>query len=333
VVSFADTIEEDLARRDFTVNAVAWHPLREELLDPFGGVSDLERRVLRTVGAPEERFREDYLRILRGLRFAGLFELEIEEATWVALCSLVDHLKELSAERVREELLKVLGADPAPARSLRLYAASGALGVLYPAWEALRSLDSALPGVDRWALSVATAMELPAGRPLLRLVALLRELDRDDVASLLFRLKISNAQTDETAFRATATPLPAPDAEDRAFRRWLSAMQPTRLAALARLELARARAGKRLGGPDRTAEVVASWRRARQVMVGSPPLAVGDLALDGRGLISLGLRPGPDFGRILDTLLDWVLDDPGRNRRDLLEARALELAAGETANG
>jgi tRNA nucleotidyltransferase (CCA-adding enzyme) len=78
---------------------------------------------------------------------------------------------------------------------------------------------------------------------------------------------------------------------------------------------------------------VASWRRARQVRAAAPPLAVGDLALDGRGLISLGLRPGPGFGRILDALLDWVLDDPGRNTRELLAERALELAESDATLG
>jgi len=333
VVSFADTIEEDLARRDFTLNAVAWHPLREQLLDPFGGVGDLGRRILRTVGAPEERFREDYLRILRALRFAGLFDLEVEAGTWTALCALVGHLPVLSAERVREELLKVFDADPEPAHALELYAVSGALAVLYPELDALRGVDSELADVDLWTLSARTTAELPAGRPFLRLAALLRELDGDACAGLLFRLKLSNAQTDETAFRAGAAPLPPSDAEDRNLRRWLSSSGPSRLAALARLDLARARAECRLGGPDRTAAVVSSWRKARQVRSTAPPLAVGDLALDGRGLISLGLPPGPDFGRILDALLDWVLDDPGRNRRELLEAKALELAGSDPADG
>jgi tRNA nucleotidyltransferase (CCA-adding enzyme) len=333
VVSFADTIEEDIARRDFTINAVAWHPLREELLDPFGGGDDLERRVLRTVGTAEDRFREDFLRILRGLRFAGLFDLDIESETWDALCSSVEHLTELSAERIREELLKVLNTDLDPVRALDLYADSGALKVLYPELEALRGVDADLAGVDRWAISVATATELPAGRPLLRLAALLRELDPGDAARLLLRLRLSNAQADECALRVGVAPMPLSDSEDQAFRRWLSETGPTRLAALARLELARARAERRLGGPDRTTAVVASWRRARQVRAGSPPLAVGDLVLDGRGLISLGMRPGPGFGRILDELLDWVLDDPDRNRLDLLEARALELAGRDAADG
>ena len=333
VVSFADTIGEDLARRDFTINAVAWHPLREELFDPFDGLPDLERGVLRTVGAPEERFREDYLRILRALRFAGRFDLSIEAATWDALRALVGHLTALSAERVRDELLKVLNADPEPAQALDLYARSGALRVLYPELDALRGADTALQGVDRWTVSVATAVELPAGRPLLRLAALLRELGPADAAGLLLRLRLSNAHIDETAYQAGADPMPAADEEPRAFRRWLSAVGGLRLAALARLELARARAERRLGGPDRTLDVVASWRRAREVRASAPPLTVGDLALDGRALMSLGLRPGPEFGRILDALLDWVLDDPARNRRETLEARALELAGSDAAHG
>jgi tRNA nucleotidyltransferase (CCA-adding enzyme) len=333
VVSFAETIQEDLARRDFTVNAIAWHPLREELLDPFGGVDDLDRSVLRTVGVPEERFREDYLRILRALRFAGLFGLEIEGATWEALCSLVGHLEALSAERIREELVKVLGADPDPARSLSLYASSGVLQALYPELDALRAEGSELDGVDPWALSVATAAELPAGRPLLRLAALLRELDGHAAAGLLMRLRLSNAQVDETAFRVGADPLPAAHEADRVFRHWLSRVGPSHLAGVARLDLARARAVARLGGQDRTADVVASWRRAREVRAAAPPLAVGDLALDGRGLISLGLKPGPGFGTILGALLEWVLDDPARNRRELLEKRALELAGAEVPRG
>jgi tRNA nucleotidyltransferase (CCA-adding enzyme) len=333
VVRFADTIEQDLARRDFTINAVAWHPLREALFDPFGGAEDLEGGVLRTVGVPEERFREDYLRILRALRFAGLFGLEVEGPTWVALCSLVGHLPSLSAERIREELLKVLGAHPEPGRSLGLYADSGALRVLFPELESLRGSETTIPGVDRWALSVATVDALPVGRPFLRLAALLREADPEPIAALLMRLRLSNAQVNETALLAGAGPLPLPDAGEAVYRRWLSAAGPGRLAGLARLELARARAERRLGAPDRAGDVVASWRRARQARRGAPPLAVGDLALDGRGLIALGLRPGPGFGRILEALLEWVLEDPERNRRALLEARAIELAEVETSRG
>ncbi|MDF2697620.1 MAG: Polynucleotide adenylyltransferase region, partial [Labilithrix sp.] len=258
-VAFADTLQEDLARRDFTINAVAWHPLREVMADPFGGVEDMERRVLRTVGDPRERFREDYLRILRALRFAGIFSLEIEPSTWAALREMTPHLTKLSAERIRDELVKVLEADPAPARALELYGDSGVLTEIYPELEALRA-QPAGDETSRWTLAAASASELPRGRPFLRLAALLRDVPRAGAAALLIRLRFSNAQVDETAYRAAAPPLPGPQAEAASFRRWLSESGSARLAAVARLELARALAERRLGLGDHVATVVASWR-------------------------------------------------------------------------
>ena len=329
VVAFADTLEEDLARRDFTINAVAWHPLREVLADPFHGIADMDRRVLRTVGEPADRFREDYLRILRALRFAGIFSLDIETATWKALRAMTPQLQKLSAERIRDELVKVLDADPAPGRSLELYAESGALAVLYPELEALRHRMAAASATDLWTLAYAAASELARGRPLMRLAALLRDVPRAEAAALLVRLRFSNADADETAYRAAAPALPEPDADPGSFRRWLSSNGAERLAAVARLDLARACAEQRFGLGMRAAAVVGSFRAAKKVLSSRPPLTVGELALDGRDLIGMGLRPGPRFGRILEELLEWVLDDPARNQRPLLEARARELTAGD----
>ncbi len=323
VVAFADRIEEDLARRDFTVNAIAWHPLREELLDPFGGVRDLEAGLLRAVGDPGRRFAEDYLRVLRALRFAGRFELEIEAGTWAALCEATRHLPVLSAERIREELVKVLEADPRPSIALRLYRSSGVVAVLFPE---LGRLGDTEP--DRWDATLRTVDALPVGRPLMRLAALLRTVDVRSAAQVLLRLRLSNAQVDETARRAGAPPLPAAETGEGEVRRWLARVGPERLAAVARLELAAARAGAEDAPMSRTpGEVVAAWRRARAILRDAPPLSVADLQLDGRDLIRLGLRPGPAFGRILDRLLDWVLEDPARNRKELLRERALEEAA------
>jgi len=323
VVSFADRLEDDLGRRDFTINAIAWHPLREDLRDPYGGADDLERGVLRTVGAPDGRFREDYLRILRALRFAGRFGLEIDADTWAAARTLVEHTRSLSAERIRDELLKVLDQDPEPGRALGLYGASGALATLYPELERLRG-RSTPAGVDAWTLSVATVAELPMGRPYLRLAALLREVPPGEAAALLTRLRLSNARIDRTLHLAAAAPMPRPDAPDVDYRRWLSRVGPKRLAALGRLDLARARALASLGlGKDRRAGVAAAWRRARKIRATRPPLEVGDLELDGRGLMALGLKPGPHFGVLLEGLLDWVLEDPERNRKELLVERVL----------
>jgi tRNA nucleotidyltransferase (CCA-adding enzyme) len=320
VVAFADRIEDDLARRDFTVNAIAWHPLRETWLDPFGGVADLESRLLRCVGDPTRRFNEDFLRVLRACRFAGRFGLEIEDATWKAMTAAATSLSTLSAERVREELVKILDADPRPSRALALYTRAGVLDVLYPELAALAEERK-----DVWALTLRSVNRLPIGRPLLRLAALLKGLDPPSVAQVLVRLKLSNAHADETARRAGAPPLPETEASDADVRRWLSRVGGERLAAVARLELARARAGEGMPGVPEAAAVVGAWRRTRGVRATAPPLSVSDLALDGRDLMRLGLRPGPLFGRILQGLLERVLEDPALNRRDRLEAEVMAM--------
>ncbi|HKJ03595.1 MAG TPA: CCA tRNA nucleotidyltransferase, partial [Longimicrobiales bacterium] len=320
VVCFADTVDEDLGRRDFTMNAVAWHPLRNEVRDPFDGLGDLERGVLRAVGVASERFAEDYLRILRAFRFAGRFQVVIEEATWTAACAAVEHLTTLSAERIREELLKILDADRVPSVALELYRRSGAFRVLYPELQAVASRD---PGI--WAALLRAVDHLPPGRPLLRLAALLRGLPPRDAAQILTRMKLSNAQVDEVARRAAAPPLPDAGASGADVRRWLSAVGRERVSAVARLELARARTG----GAVSPETVVAAWRGCRKVLAQAPPLEVRDLAVDGRDLIRMGLRPGPRFGTLLEELLAWVLDDPARNEPELLLARARRLAGDE----
>jgi len=320
VVAFADRIEDDLARRDFTVNAIAWHPLRKVWLDPYGGVADLESRRLRCVGDPDRRFSEDFLRVLRACRFAGRFGLEIEDATWRAMTAAAPSLSALSAERIREELVKILDADPHPSRALALYTTAHVLDVLYPELAALAEERK-----DVWALTLRSVNRLPRGRPLLRLAALVRGLDAPSVAQLVVRLRLSNAQADEIARRAGAPPLPGTEASEADVRRWLSGVGVERLAAVARLELARARAGAGMPGIPPASAVVAAWRRTRDILATAPPLTLSDLALDGRDLMRMGLRPGPLFGRVLQGLLERVLDDPGLNRRDRLEAEVLTM--------
>jgi tRNA nucleotidyltransferase (CCA-adding enzyme) len=199
VVEFAQTIDEDLARRDFTFNAIAWHPIHDEIRDPYGGLDDLRRALLRTVGEPAERLAEDYLRVLRALRFAGHFVLEIEPATWDALCAAVPRLGTLSVERVREELFKVLGRTWHASAALRLYAASGVLRALYPELDGLVGVELPGPSLpapgaapagaapaaaaatsgtaadadDAWRRSLRAVDALPPTRPLLRMTALL----------------------------------------------------------------------------------------------------------------------------------------------------------------
>ena len=337
-VSFSDTVEEDLERRDFTINAVAWHPLTGELRDPHGGVPDLRDGVLRTVGDPRERFREDRLRVLRALRFAGRFGLRIDADTWAAARESAPELVHLSAERVREELLKVLREVEPPSTSLRLYATSGALAALYPELAATVGVDDG--GEDVWTHLLRAVDAMPHGRILLRLAALLHDVgkprtraggdstvDFPDHATagaalargLTTRLKFSNADRDRmTHLVAQHEDLPAAAAPAPEVRRWLRRVGSEHVHDLLRLEDANAR-GRPHPDPDRLREVEALRRRADAILREGAALEIGDLAIGGAELRALGIPAGPVMGEILRDLLELVTDDPSLNTPQALE--------------
>jgi tRNA nucleotidyltransferase (CCA-adding enzyme) len=363
VVEFAQTIDEDLARRDFTINAIAWHPIHDEVRDPHDGMGDLRRAVLRTVGDPAERFAEDYLRVLRALRFAGHFVLEIEPATWSALRAATPRLGTLSAERVREELYKILSATAHASAALKLYAASGALRELYPELDALAGLM--LPSAphaggtgasgteadddDAWRRSLRAVDALPTARPVMRIAALLHAIGMPPArardlrggfrytgheamggrmaAELMRRGRASNADTEfVSTVVARQSDLFPPDAPDSAVRLWLLHVPPELVNALFRLRIALWRAHPVPGG-DR--DLRERWRHVHRILAQRPPLATSDLAIDGADLKRLGLTPGPAFGIILRALLERVVLDPSLNERDTLLEMARELAGEE----
>lgn len=358
VVAFAETLEEDLSRRDFTVNAVAWHPLSGRFQDPFQGREDIERGLLRTVGDPRERFAEDFLRVLRGLRFSGRFRFRIEDATWDALRGATQHLGILSPERVREELLKVLSKDPRPSGALSLYRVSGVLGALYPEVAAAGGCRRAGGEEDLWIHSLLLADALPSSRPLLRLAALFQGIGmpgcgagegasgeeagtgadptlggRDRTAALMIRLRFSNAEIRTvTALLEVGLEAPVHLVSPPELRRWLHRADPDNLPSLARIWGAKARLDRCRWGRE-VDPVVGLYRRLRAEVRSGAPIRSGDLALDGRDLISLGFKPGPHFKDILETLMDQVLEDPGLNRPEPLREMALRTARGDGGVG
>jgi tRNA nucleotidyltransferase (CCA-adding enzyme) len=348
VVQFADDLDEDLARRDFTFNAIAWHPLRQELHDPFGGVADLEAGRLRTVGAPEQRFAEDYLRVLRALRFAGLLGLAIDRNTWGALVAAAAQLPALSAERVREELMKVLG-QPLASASLSLYAASAVLDVLYPELAALVGLEQGTGHAhDAWTESVLAVDQAAVARPTIRLAALFHGLGKPGsrtrdlrgawrivghepagasaTEELLLRLRASNAEIARVAalVRLQSDLFP-PDAPPAGVRRWLRHVGAARVNDLFRLRIALSRGNPAVSGEVAMRDLVQRWRAAHRELATKPPLAVTDLAIGGDELKQLGLAPGPRYGRILRQLLERVTDEPSLNT----QAALLELVRRE----
>lgn len=290
-VEFGASLEDDLARRDFTINALAYHPLTHEWRDPFHGAEDLARGTIRAVGEPGDRIREDFLRLLRALRFAARFDFAIEPATWAAIRELAPGLGRLSAERVRDEWFKGLETAQSIDLLVRLWHASGAAAVWIP---------ELAPG------PVPASADAPPRDPVL-LTAMLTV----EGAAVLRRLKASNAEIGRA--EALARSPAAPKAGDeRAARRWLAGAGAAADDVL-RVELLRT------GQP-------AGWLGdVEKVRQRGDPVRRGDLAIDGGDLLALGLT-GPAVGRMLDRLLDKVLDDPGANRRENLLALARELA-------
>jgi tRNA nucleotidyltransferase (CCA-adding enzyme) len=339
VVAFADTIQEDLARRDFTFNALAWHPLREELLDPFGGLEDLRKGVLRTVGEPADRFAEDYLRVLRALRFAGHFALRIDPSTWNALVAATPHLPQLSAERVREELWKIFTKTQAASAALQLYAASNALAVLLPELVPLVGLRPKVDQqLDAWQQSLAVVDAVPRSRPVLRMTALLHLVGMPSAKTIdlkggwrftghetigarkaeeiMQRLKASNADTDRVVqLVAKQSQLFPPDAPRSGIRRWLIHVGPPVIRDLFRLRIAMWRAE---GTPKGDSDLKQRWRSAHAELLAHPTIDLSGLAIDGGDLKALGFSPGPRFGEVLRALLERIIEHPELNTKEQL---------------
>jgi tRNA nucleotidyltransferase (CCA-adding enzyme) len=330
-VEFGASLDEDLARRDFTVNAIAFSSTRQDLHDPFGGQRDLEGRIIRAVGDPAERMREDWLRALRAIRFASRFDFEIDPKTWEAVRASAPHLTRLSAERVKQELEKTMDQVSSPSRALTLWRESGALQVLVTELasvtdEALRALDcAAQPGLPR-----------RPGRRLTRLAVLFSDVPAEAVFGVVSRLRFSKHEAqwvaamverwqalDPTMSKALSGGVP----DAATVRRWIATIGRPQLAAFFRLAAARWAARRALGSTDvvPAAQGVHSLYRRTLRAALSEPVDLRDLVVDGDDLRQAGIAPGPQLGKILSALLERVIDDPRMNTRERLldEARRL----------
>ena len=306
-VQFVPQVQADLARRDFTINAMAYHPA-EGLVDPFGGQQDLEQGLLRAVGDPYTRFQEDALRILRLYRFAARFGFAIHPDTGKAAEELCQRLDHVSVERIQEELAKLL-ASPAPGAYLN----QKILAVILPQLSA-EALEAAKPVLDA---CPAGARELPV-----RWAALLGSLGEEQVRRTLKGLRCSNAWVEETAvlvremagetgdiLRGRALPEPEQVYLRRLLGRWgLTTVQ--RLLAL--------------GAAQYPAQAVrcSQWRQqAEQMEQQGVCCRIAQLEVNGRDLMAVGIPAGPELRRTLEALLEAVVRGQLPNQRQcLLEA-------------
>lgn len=330
VVEFGASLDDDLARRDFTVNAIAWSPKRRELRDPFDGQGDLRRRVIRAVGEPRERMKEDRLRALRAIRFAARFEFSIEPRTWEAIVESAPHLGRLSAERVKQELEKTMEQVARPAAAFALWRDARALAALIPALGSVSDIELApldctpLPG------------EGPRGadRTLTRMALLFAGVPAPDVARTLTGLRFSKhdgawitALVDrwralrEEMEAALQTGAPG----DATIRRWVARIGRTRTRGVLRVAAATWASERVRGASAPEAAAVRALARRAITIAFRDPVEVTDLAVDGDDLRRAGFAPGPLLGKMLHALLDWVIEDPARNVPDVLLHRARSL--------
>ena len=303
-VHFVPDVREDLARRDFTINAMAYNA-KEGLIDPFGGQADLQSGILRAVGVPHQRFTEDALRILRLYRFAARFGFAIDPPTAQAAQELCAHLDCVSVERIEEELAKLLSA-PAPAAYLDEKILSVVLPELSP-----EALAAAKPVVDA----------CPAGEQALpvRLAALLLSLGEDGTRRTLRRLRCSNACIEETAVLVREAVSGVPVSLNIYARRLLGRYNLCTVQRLAALGTALQ--------PEHAADFAALSELAERLDADGVCCRVSQLAVNGRDLMAAGVPAGPGIRKILEALLDGVIREEYPNERQALLAAVQQLAA------
>jgi putative nucleotidyltransferase with HDIG domain len=344
-VEFARDPEVDLARRDLTVNAMAFDPVSGVLLDPHGGALDLESSVLRAVGEPRARFAEDALRPLRVARLAAVLEMEPEPATRAALGSALDRAGLVAIERVRVELEKLLGA-PRPSGGLDLLREAGLLELWMPELARTRGVpQNRYHAYDVYLHSLYTCDASPADKPRVRWAALLHDIGKPDTRverggegtfynhqfvgadladRLLERLRFAAGERQAIVHLVREHMFDYRRGwSDAALRRWLRRVGEDAVADLFDLRIADMLGnGLKQGFPFYLEEMRS---RIERILAESRALKVTDLAVGGRDVMAaLGIPPGPAVRETLEALLEEVLDDPARNTREGLLARLAE---------
>jgi tRNA nucleotidyltransferase (CCA-adding enzyme) len=353
-VFFVKDIDDDLARRDFTVNAVAYDPLDDRLIDPFGGLEDLAQRRLRTVGRAEERFAEDGLRVLRAARFAATLGFDLEPATLAAIPTALPAFERVSKERVRDEWLKTMRAGK-PSRAFEVMRQSGILAVSCPELlEQVGCEQNKYHAYDVWNHSMA-CLDASEPEPMQRMAALLHDLGKPrtrelsdkthdftfyhhesvgaDMAEQWLRTyRFSNDERKHIVHLVRQHLICySSEWSDAAVRRFVRRVGLEQVDAL----LALGRADVLAKGRPVDAELVLLdelHTRIRASVARGEAFSARDLTVSGHDIMQrLAVRPGPLIGKVLERLVERVLEEPGLNQRDtlleLIDSCAAEVRA------
>lgn len=347
-ILWTNKIEEDLARRDFTINAIGLST-DGEIIDPYQGQEDIKNKLIRCVGNPDQRFKEDALRLFRAIRFSAQLEFDIEKNTFEAIKKNVHLIKEVSGGRIRDELFKLLGSMNPYIGILKLREA-GILQIILPELESCFGVSQKGPKharvYDIGEHSLLTLKETPSKDQLVRLAALLHDIGKsdtaqtDDTGNVTFyqhevigsrlatkiakRFNLSRKQTDKL-FRLVRWHLFTVDEKqtDSAIRRFIKNVGRENIKDMMALRI-----GDRIGGGTQKA---ISWRmeefkkRINQVL--QKPFSISDLKINGNDVMQiLNIPSGPKVGEILNKLFEEVLEDSSKNNREYLLDRIKILA-------
>lgn len=348
-VSYSDSLEEDVMRRDFTINGLAYDVLTDEIIDLVGGIADIEKKIIRTIGDPLERFGEDGLRTYRACRFASKLGFRIDPPTIEAISDALGTASKVSAERVRDELMKILETEK-PSVGFEYMRECGLLELCLPELLLCWNVDqNRFHAHDIYYHSLYSCDAAPADRPLVRLAALLHDIGKVSTKKgspdgdftfynhevigakmtrrIMKRLKFSNTDIDTVnnlvinhMFHYTD------DWSDGAVRRFMRKVGVENIPDLFMLrEADRVGNGTRMGLPEPIKKL---QERIDRVIEAENAITVRDLDINGNIIMEhFKLTPGPVIGRILHELLELVLDEPDMNRSDILIARAEEIYA------
>ena len=346
-VSWTNKIEDDLARRDFTINAMALSK-DGSVIDPYHGQADLKDKLIRAVGDPDKRFQEDALRLIRAIRFASQLDFEIDKKTFQAIKKNAHLLKEIANERIRDELFKILESAN-PYLGIKKLKEARILQIILPELKKCFGIQQEGPKHDRiydiGEHSLLALKYTPSNDPLVRFAALLHDVGKvptvakspdgnvtfygHDVAggkivlTIAKRFNLSKKQSDKL-YKLVRWHMFSvnEDQTDSAIRRFIKNVGLDYIADIMAL-----RVGDRLGGGTQTET---SWRiekfkdRIKQVL--QKPFSISDLKINGKDIMeALKIKPGPKVGKILQKLFEEVLEDSSKNNKEYLLGKVKEL--------
>lgn len=355
-ITWGSSIEEDLARRDFTINAIAMEFTDNTpsintttLIDPFNGQQDLENKIIRAVGNANERFKEDALRLLRAIRFKAQLEFTIEEQTWQAILQDAALLPAISPERMRDELLKILESDH-PYEGIMLLKEAKLLEYILPELLEGIGVSQERPGrhhtTDVFNHNMLSLKECPSKDPIVRFATLIHDVGKPRVKSedeqglvIFYNHEIIGAQITydmcnrlhfskkdrEKVVKLVRWHMFSVDEKisDAGVRRFIRRIGVENVKDMMDLRI-----GDRLGGGTQTAE---SWRlklfkKRIEEQLQPAPFSINDLAIDGHDIMrELKIKPGPKVGEILQKLFEEVDEDLSKNTKEYLLERIKSL--------